>query len=171
MSTIRQEQPGDAPAIRRVLEAAFPSRVEADLVDTLRLTCRDSISLVAVSDDTVVGHVLFTPTFIETASGRVTGCGLAPIAVVPEHQNKGIGSALIRAGIDRLRTAQCPFVIVVGHPAYYPRFGFVRGSTYGIRCQWDTVPDDAFMILLFQSSLAPHLAGVAKYRPEFDETV
>ena len=166
---IRDERSADAAAIRAVLEAAFPQSVEADLVDKLRLACAERVSLVAVEDDRVVGHILFTPATIERPAGPLAGYGLAPMAVLPEFQNRGIGSALVRAGIERLRRSRCPFVIVLGHPEYYPRFGFVRASTHGVRCQWDGVPDDAFMVLILEASIASQVAGLAKYRREFDE--
>ena len=171
MTVIRDERSQDAPAIRAVLEAAFPEIVEADLVDRLRVACRDSVSLVALEDTRVVGHILFTPVTIEKPEGLIAGYGLAPMAVLPEFQRKGIGSALVHAGVERLRQSGCPFVVVVGHPEYYPRFGFGLASTHGIRCQWDGVPDDAFMVLILQPSIASCVAGLAKYRPEFDEAV
>jgi putative acetyltransferase len=169
MSLIRDERLEDARAVREVLETAFPEAIEADLVEKLREHCRDRVALVAVEDDRIVGHILFTPVTIERPDGSLAGFGLAPMAVRPEHQRRGIGSALVRAGIDRLRRFRCPFVIVVGHPGYYPRFGFVRASTHGVRCQWDGVGDEAFMILVLEPPLAATLAGLAKYRPEFDE--
>src|SRR5262249_317859 len=107
----------------------------------------------------------------ERPEGLIIGYALAPMAVLPEFQRRGIGSALVRAGIERLRKSRCPFVIVVGHPNYYPRFGFVPASTYGLRCQWGGVPDDAFLVLVLQPSIASQLAGLAKYRAEFDESV
>jgi len=171
MSVIRDERSPDAPALRAVLEAAFSQAVEADLVDKLRVACGDRISLVACDDDRIVGHILFTPAIIERPEGAVVGYGLAPMAVLPEFQRKGIGSALVRAGIERLRRSRCPFVIVIGHPTYYPRFGFVPASTCGIRCEWDGVPDEAFMILVLEPSLASQLAGLARYRPEFGEAI
>lgn len=169
MISIRDEGSEDAPAVRMVHEAAFPEVVEADLVDRLRANCQDRLSLVALDDDRVVGHILFTPAIIERSDGRLSGYGLAPMAVLPEFQRRGIGSALVRAGIERLRQSRCPFVIVVGHPEYYPRFGFVTASTHAVRCQWDGIRDEAFMVLVVDPSTAPHLAGLAKYRPEFDD--
>ena len=123
MSVIRDERLPDAPAVRAVLEAAFSQAVEADLVDKLRVACRERISLVACDDDRIVGHILFTPALIEGPDGTVVGYGLAPMAVLPGFQRKGIGSALVRAGIERLRRSRCPFVIVIGHPTYYPASG------------------------------------------------
>jgi putative acetyltransferase len=166
--TIRDEQPGDAPAIRSLLEAAFPSAAEADLVDRLRVSAPGQLSLVAADASQIVGHILFTPVVVESGARRIEGRGLAPMAVLPQHQRTGVGSELIRAGLDRLHRIGCPFVVVVGHPEYYPRFGFVPGSRHGVRCQWDHVPDEAFMILVLDSPVSD-LAGVARYRPEFDE--
>jgi putative acetyltransferase len=168
---IRDEATQDAPAIRVVLEAAFGQPLEADLVAALRAGCDDRISLVALDGERIVGHILFTPATIETADGVVSGYGLAPMAVLPEFQRQGIGASLIRAGLERLRESGCPFVIVVGHPEYYPRFGFVRASAHGVRCQWEGIPDDAVMLLVLQPAIAARLAGIAKYRPEFDDAV
>ena len=167
--TIRDEQPEDAPGIRSLLEAAFPSPVEADLVDRLRVSCPGQLSLVAVDAGRIVGHILFTPVVIETGAQRIDGYGLAPMAVLPPHQRTGVGSALARVSLERLHGTGCPFVVVVGHPEYYPRFGFVPASRHGVRCQWDQVPDEAFMILILDQAVAPLLAGLARYRPEFDE--
>jgi putative acetyltransferase len=168
---VRDERSSDAPAIRAVLEAAFSQAVEADLVDKLRAACHDRISLVACDYDRIVGHILFTPAIIDRPEVTVVGYGLAPMAVFPEFQRRGVGSALVHAGIERLRRSRCPFVIVVGHPAYYPRFGFVPASTCGIRCEWDGVPDEAFMVLVLEPSIASQLAGLARYRPEFGEAI
>jgi putative acetyltransferase len=93
--------------------------------------------------------------------------GLAPIAVLPDLQRQGIGKALIEAGIDKIRVSGEPFVIVLGHPGYYPRFGFIPASRFEIRCEYDGVPDEAFMILVFNNDALEGISGVAKYRPEF----
>jgi putative acetyltransferase len=164
---IREEAPHDASSVRVVLEAAFPEAIEADLVDRLRSSCPEGLSLVGVEEGRVVGHILFTPVVIETGEGSIHGLGLAPMAVLPEFQRKGIGSALVREGIERLRRTDCPFIVVLGHPEYYPRFGFVPASNYGVRCQWEGVPDEVFRILVLRD---PVPAGIARYRPEFDET-
>ena len=101
----------------------------------------------------------------------ILGMGLAPMAVLPERQRAGIGSQLVREGLKRLRAASTPFVIVLGHPEYYPRFGFQPASRYGIQCQWEGVPDQAFMILIFHKPALRGVSGVARYRDEFDEAV
>ncbi len=95
---IREERPGDRRAIRQVVEQAFGQQVEADIVDRLRENCPDILSLVAVQEEQIVGHILFSPARIE-GEQIVEGTGLAPVAVLPAWQGQGIGSLLIRTGI------------------------------------------------------------------------
>ncbi len=138
---VRRERPEDRPAVRAVNQQAFGQPQEAAIVDALRDACPGLVSLVAVLDGRIVGHILFSPTVLEDPAGVVHGMGLAPMAVLPEFQRRGIGSALVRAGLDILRAEGVPFVNVLGHPEYYPRFGFAPASRRGIRSQWDGVPD------------------------------
>jgi len=166
--TIRPERPEDASRVRHVNEFAFGQPAEADLVERLQQACHDSLSLVA-EDDAVVGHVLFTPVVVESVGRRVVGMGLAPMAVLPDRQREGIGSQLVRRGLDILRGRACPFVVVVGHPEYYPRFGFEPASMHGLASQWEGVPDAAFMVLVLDVRAMAGVSGVAKYREEFDE--
>jgi putative acetyltransferase len=166
--TIRQERPEDVAEVRRVNELAFEQPAEANLVDKLRLACSDALSLVA-DDDGVVGHILFTPVVAESGARRVSGMGLAPMAVAPDHQRRGIGSELVRRGLEILRQRGCPFVVVVGHPEYYPRFGFEPASTRGLVSQWEGIPDAAFMVLILDGRAMTGVSGVARYREEFDE--
>lgn len=168
MITIRPERPEDAARVRLVNELAFGQPAEADLVDRLRQVCNDALSLVA-AEDAVVGHILFTPVVVESAGRSVLGMGLAPMAVLPERQRQGIGSQLVRRGLDILRERGCSFVVVVGHPAYYPRFGFERASAHGLASQWESVPDAAFMVLVLDPHAMAGVSGVAQYRPEFNE--
>ncbi len=170
MITIRTEGPQDAAAIHAVNERAFGQRTEADLVDALRRTCDDRLSLVA-EDSGIVGHILFTPAIVESAGRRVVGMGLAPMAVIPEHQRQGIGSALVTRGVALLRERGCPFVIVLGHPTYYPRFGFERASVHGLVSQWPGVPDEAFMVLILDPDAMIGMSGVVRYRADFDTAV
>lgn len=169
MTTIRKERPEDVPAIRQVNERAFGQPLEADVVDKLRRTCEGCLSLVATNRGRVVGHVLFSPAAVER-QGRTAleGMGLAPVAVLPEYQRQGIGSLLVREGLSMLQASACPFVIVLGHPEYYPRFGFQRASKYGFTSQWEGVPDEAFMILVFDAPTLTGVSGVVRYRSEFD---
>lgn len=168
---IRQEKPEDINEIRSLNVLAFGQFLEAIIVDTLRANCEELLSLVAVEDEKIVGHILFSPVVIEGPHGMVKGMGLAPMAVLPDRQRRGIGAHLIKKGIEELQTAQCPFIVVLGHHEYYPRFGFEQASNYGIRCQWEGIPDEAFMILWLDKAIAGQVSGIAKYREEFNETV
>ncbi len=93
--------------------------------------------------------------------------GLAPMAVLPERQRQGIGYRLVEAGLRILRKQDCPFVIFLGHPGFYPRFGFVPASQYGLTCQWEGVPDAVVMVLVFDEAAMAGVTGVARYRDEF----
>ena len=161
MTTIRDELPADIPQVRLVNELAFGQPAEADVVDRLRAACADALSLVAVEDKAVVGHILFTPAIIESAGRRVVGMGLAPLAVLPDHQRRGVGSALVRHGLAILRQRGCPFVLVLGHPEYHPRFGFERAPLHGLACLWE-VPDEAFMVLILDAGAPASVSGVAR---------
>jgi putative acetyltransferase len=168
MISIRRERPEDIAVIRTVNETGFDQSTEADIIDALRDVCPDVLSLVAESDGEIVGHILFSPVTIEDGSQSRQGMGLAPVAVTPDRQRQGIGSELVQAGLEILRKQGCPFVIVLGHPAFYPRFGFVPASRYGLTSQWEGVPDAAFMVLVLDTSSVAGVTGVARYREEFD---
>jgi len=171
MPTIRREQPGDAAQIYDVNLRAFGRVAEPEVVDILRKTCPEGASLVAEEAGRIVGHILFTPAIIEGDGCRVTGAGLAPLAVVPEYQRQGVGSALVEVGLEEMKRAGQPFVVLVGHPGYYPRFGFVRASQYGIRPEYEEVPDEAFMVIVFEEEKLQGITGVAYERPEFAAAV
>jgi putative acetyltransferase len=168
---IRVERPEDVVGIHRVNELAFARLEEADVVDRLRQARIPFLSLVAEDGGAIVGHVLFTPAIVEREGLRVAGMGLAPLAVVPGRQRQGIGTLLVERGLGLLREDGCPFVIVLGHPEYYPRFGFERASRHGLTCQWKDVPDEAFMVLVFDPNALRDVSGVARYRDEFDAAV
>ena len=151
-------------------ELAFEQPQEADIVDALRRSCSNLLSLVAIMDDEIVGHILFSPVTLETESRQLNGMGLAPMAVSPEYQRQGIGSQMIKQGLFELEKSACPFIIVLGHPEYYPRFGFVPASHYSIQSEWD-VPDEVFMIMVFDKQQLAGVSGVAKYHPEFGKAM
>jgi len=164
---IRREEPQDIPAIRQVNELAFGRSGEANAIDALRDRGAATLSLVAVIDDRVVGHLFFTPATIETADHTWPALGLAPLAVLPEYQRQGIGSALMKAGLAECARLGYERVIVLGHPDYYSRFGFMRASQYGIRPAWEA-PDEAFMVLELQRGALDSVSGVARYQPEWN---
>jgi putative acetyltransferase len=169
MIEIRKEEAKDHEAIHQLNLIAFENGPEAALVDKLRASCEEFLSFVAVEDGSVIGHILFTPATVEDCSS--VGMGLAPMSVLPSQQRKGIGSRLVRYGLEFLRNGGCPFVIVLGHPEYYPRFGFEPCSKYHLRSQWEGVPDDAFLIVVFDRGVLPKTGGIARYRDEFDEAM
>jgi putative acetyltransferase len=167
MLLIRPEQP-EAAAIRQVNEQAFGRPDEANLVDTLRRHGKAVLSLVGVERDRIVGHIFFSPVTIESDHHRISAVGLAPMAVVPKRQRRGIGSRLVRAGLDGCRNAGYTYVVVLGQPTYYPRFGFVPARQYGITSEYK-VPDEAFMVLAWHGGMLRHRGGLARYEPEFRE--
>ena len=174
---IRAERPSDHDTVRHVNEMAFGGIEEADIVDALHAAVRYrqraigraavTLSLVAVESEEVVGHIMFSPVTIETSVGPFDAVGLAPMAVLPAHQKKGVGSALVRAGLARLKDGEHRAVIVLGHPSYYPRFGFVKASAFKIRWEHEA-PDEAFMALELMPGALKDGGGVARYRPEFN---
>lgn len=168
MSLIRPETAEDLPAVHRLVELAFGQSSEADLVDALRDQAHPLISLVAVLEGEVVGHIFFSPVSIESERDRFTAMGLAPMAVLPDHQNKGIGSELVRAGLKECRRIGHDVVVVLGHPRYYPRFGFVPACGKGIRSEYD-VADDVFMVAELTSGALGGRTGLVKYHPAFGE--
>jgi putative acetyltransferase len=167
MATIRPERAGDAAGIHAVHCAAFPTDEEACLVDRLRAGGQARVSLVAELDGEVVGHVLFTPVSLVGPAAFASGLGLAPLAVLPAHQRGGIGSALVREGLAICRREGYPFVVVLGHANYYPRFGFRRASTAGLQNEYGA--DEAFMVLELQPGALPPEGGLVKYGQEFSE--
>lgn len=118
MIELRDERDKDRDAIRMIHERAFDQPAEANIVDVLRANCPGLLSLVALTCNSIVGHIIFSPVVIECEKGPVMGMGLAPMTVLPEHQRKGIGSELVRTGIARLKDRRCPFVVVLGHAGY-----------------------------------------------------
>ena len=159
---IREERPDDVAAVRDLNRRAFGQDQESNIVDALRANGAALLSLVATVDDRVVGHIMYSPLSV----GDVNGAALGPMAVIPERQRQGIGSKLVEAGNRKLKDAGCPFIIVVGHADYYPRFGFTPASEHGIKCEWD-VPNDVFMLLFLDEAKMQGVSGLARYRHEF----
>jgi putative acetyltransferase len=165
--TIRPERAEDEAAIRAVHCAAFPTDTEARLVDRLRTGGHARVSLVAEEDGVVVGHIVFSPVLVGAPPARCEGLGLAPVAVLPAHQRQGVGSALTRAGLAVCRQEGIAFVVVLGHPGYYPRFGFQPASAAGLDNEYGA--EEAFMVLELQPGALPTPGGLVRYGPEFDE--
>lgn len=164
---IREEQASDIDGIWQVNTDAFQSRSEADLVNRLRNSGCTYISLVAETDNKIVGHILFTPVELTGDENTAKIMGLAPMAVSSDYQNKGIGTQLVIAGLDHCRSLGYDAIVVLGHPGYYPKFGFKPSAGYGIRSEYD-VADDIFMVLeLAPGSLKGH-HGVIKYHEAFN---
>jgi putative acetyltransferase len=160
---VREEDPDDVAAVRDLNRRAFGQDQESNIVDALRANGAALLSLVATLNDRVVGHIMYSRAVI---GGSVRGAALGPMAVLPEFQRQGIGSELVEAGNQKLKDSGCPFIIVVGHADYYPRFGFRPASEHGIQCEWD-VPGDVFMLLVLDQAKMEGVAGLAKYRHEF----
>jgi putative acetyltransferase len=165
--SIRPETAADIQAIRQVNLAAFPGPEEAGLVDKLRSSNSILFSFVALMGQEIIGHILFSPVTLEPAGHAVKGAGLAPVAVLPDWQNQGAGSLLIRHGIEQCRKADYDYIALLGHPGYYPRFGFVPSVKYNIRCEYDA-PVEAFMILELKAGALSGHSGTIKYLPEFN---
>jgi putative acetyltransferase len=162
---IRLEWPEDILGIRHVNQTAFGAAAEADLVDALRQQAHPIVSLVAIDGEAVVGHILFSPMTPPSQAGLQI-MGLAPMAVLPSRQRQGIGSALVRTGIDECRRLGFGAIVVLGHAEYYPRFGFVPASTFGVRSEYD-VPDDVFLALELIPDALRGRAGTIRYHPAF----
>lgn len=167
MFLIRNEEPGDISTIRKVNKTAFKESIEANLVDLLRKANKATISLVAKLNDKIVGHILFSPVTIESNPKNLKGLGLAPVAVVPEYQRKGIGSSLIIQGLGESRNKGYDFVFVLGHKNFFSRFGFKRASDYGLDNEYNA--DENFMAMELRDGALNAIRGVVKYQPEFKE--
>ncbi len=166
MVTIREERPEDIEAIRALHREAFGRPQEGQLVDALRTNGGVLLSLVADLDGRVAGHILYSPVSVGSGGKQLIGAGLGPMAVLPQYQRRGIGAKLIERGNQILREGGRPFIVVLGHPEYYPRFGFKPAGRYAIKCEWD-VPDDVFMALVLDEPKMKGVGGLAKYRREF----
>lgn len=168
--TIRPEQPADRRQVFQVNQLAFGQPYEARLVEALRRSpvFIPELSLIAVEDEQVVGHILFSRVTVRSYTSTHEALALAPMAVLPAHRRGGIGSSLVRRGLADARTLGHRVVIVVGHPDYYPRFGFIPGEPLGIRPPFEVSPG-AFMVLELQPDALAAVQGEVEYPPEFAE--
>lgn len=162
--TIRREQPGDYQGIDRINRMAFETDAEARLVGMLRDAGALVLSLVACGGEELLGHIAASPV---TINGRPGGVGLGPMAVLPGHQRQGIGGRLMRECLKELRSDNHDLVVLLGHPEYYPRFGFVPAGSFGITCSY-ACPPEAFMAQSLGGNALSLWAGVVRYHPAFD---
>jgi putative acetyltransferase len=167
MMLIRPEERKDQAAVHALNARAFESAAEATLVDLLREHARPVVSLVADHEQEIIAHIMFSPvSLIGHADLRIMG--LAPMAVAPEHQRKGVGSALVQAGLEHCKRLGFGAVVVLGHPGYYPRFGFVPSTRFGITSEYDA-PEEAFMAMELHPGYLAQRAGTIRYHPAFAE--
>lgn len=165
---IRPELPADLSAIHQVHVAAFPTAAEANLVNRLRVAGKSLVSLIAEHQGQIVGHILFSPVTISGMDKTWTGgAGLAPLAVLPGFQKKGIGSRLAIAGIEACRKVGIPYLVVLGEPEFYGRFGFRRADERGLDNEYGAA--EAFQVLELSPKTLPPKGGMVQYAAEFAE--
>lgn len=168
MLTIRRETNEDMERIRLINIEAFGGGSEAGIVEKLRKRGALIISLVAVRDGEIVGHIAFSPAIVGTESSSFEVIALAPMAVLPAYQHQGIGSQLVRQGLEECRKLGYVIVVLVGHADYYPRFGFVPSRQHGLKCEFE-VPDDAWMVLELCRGALVGRQGTVRFQPEFKD--
>ncbi len=162
---IRREGEGDRAGVYAVNAAAFETADEATLVDVLRESAEPVVSLVAEENGRIVGHIMFSPVTI-AGHPDLKVMGLGPMAVLPERQRTGIGSLLVKRGLEECRKLGCGAVVVLGHPWFYPRFGFVPASRFGLTCEFD-VSDEVFMALELVPGYLRSRSGTVFYHEAF----
>jgi putative acetyltransferase len=167
MLTIREESADDVFGVQWVNSEAFENTAEAELVDELRENDAISISLVAELDGRVVGHILFSEVSIGSQPYSARTLGLAPMAVLPEMQNRGVGKMLVEEGLAFCRREGAEVVVVLGHPHFYQRFGFEAAFRHGISYR-EGVPDDAFMVMELVPGALAKYSGQVHYQPEIE---
>jgi putative acetyltransferase len=164
MPVIREETPGDCEAIRNLNRLAFGGNEEAELVDRLRSTGFVVVSLIAIENEEIMGHIVFSKVPIETDQGVIEAVSLAPMAVHPKYQRQGIGSALVRKGLDVCRERGKTIVVVLGHPQYYPRFGFSAELAKNLDSPFS---GDAWMALQLRKGALDNVNGTVRYPEAF----
>jgi putative acetyltransferase len=165
IARVREETTADHEGIRRVNRVAFDGEDEARLVDRLRTEGLFIASLVAVEADQVAGHILFSDLPIETDTGEVHAAALAPMAVLPNLQRQGVGAMLIREGLKACAGRGYGIVIVLGHPDYYPRFGFSAALTGNLQSPF--TGSEAFMAMEITDGALDGVQGVVRYPEAF----
>lgn len=164
MIEITPETASHSDAVRQLTIEAFAAsefghQGEADLIDHIRNRCKSCVSLVALAENQVVGHILFSPASLQIGSHEILGLGLAPMAVLPARQRQGIGSRLVTEGLNHPQVSSGQFVVVAGHPRFYPRFGFRRAAELGVRHGFVGMPQDICFLRLSQETDPASLDG------------
>jgi len=160
---IAEASPDDMDRVLAIERAAFPAPDVAELVSDLMddPTAQPMLSLLAWEGDYAVGHALFTPARL-TGHANLSVSILAPLAVVPDAQGRGIGGALIETGVDRLAQSGVDLVFVLGHPDYYPRHGFVPAMPLGLRAPYPVNPEEAWMVRQLSVGVAQGAEGTVE---------
>jgi len=164
---VRDESAEDISSVFVVNRAAFEGPEEATLVDRLRVAAAPLVSLVAETEGQVIGHILFSPVFVETGAGDRLCMGLGPMAVLPTFQNRGVGSELVNRGLARCRELEAAAVFVLGHPDYYPRFGFQPAAPRGFRYKKERF-DPFFFVIELEEGFRETASGLVRYHSAFD---
>ena len=170
MIKIRSESPDDYTQISDVIYCTFEQKNEVHLVETLRFSPDfiSELSLVAVLNNLIVGYILFSKIVIKSEKTTTPALALAPLAVLPEYQNQGIGSQLVEKGLKECKHLNYNIVNVLGHPNFYPKFGFKPARKFGIVAPFE-VPDEAFLILELIPGTLNGISGTVEYPPAFDD--
>ncbi|PEQ03712.1 GNAT family N-acetyltransferase [Bacillus toyonensis] len=174
MVTIRQEQKNDYRKTEKVVKEAFSleefsDKTEHELVKRIR-ECDafvPELSIVAVDED-IVGHIMLSKITIEQGGTTVDSLALAPVSIAPSHQKKGIGGKLITAALEKTKELGYGSVVVLGHPEYYPKFGFERASQWNIKAPFE-VPDEVFMVMELRENTLQGVEGIVQYSSAFAE--
>lgn len=163
---IRPERPEDSAAVITINDSAFAGTDESRLVEAIKQSGRPVISLVACSDDTPMGHIFFSPIEIHSEGPTIAALALAPMAVLPAFQRRGVGTLLVEAGLKECARQGCQVVVVVGHPTFYPRFGFAPANGMGLQSVYSSA-GDAFMALELSKGVLAGRTGFVEYPVEF----
>lgn len=171
--SVRQENINDYEEIDRLLLEAFGGSQEIQLVRQIRRS-QDyipSLSFVAVDNNVIVGHLLFSKVQLTFDSGEVCQIlSLAPLSVLPQHQKQGVGSTLVLHGLNEVRKIAYPLIVVIGHPQYYLKFGFVLAKPFGLRVKYK-VPDNAFFVMEIEKGFLHQRSGLVEFPEYFDDAM
>jgi len=165
MITIRTERAQDIAAVRHVHVTAFPTTAEADLVERLRAGGKAEVSLVAETEDHIVGHIVFSRVTFDPPL-NIIAYALGPLAVVPGHEKHAVGRRLVQNGLAECHARDACMVAVLGDSEYYSRFGFEQAGRHGLRNEFGT--GQSFMVFMLEASAHPPPSTLVKYAPEFD---